>query len=130
MVESYIVLTAVGLVAFILSVLHHYSRSWLKIPANDPAPKPRWLNLVFFDLLFYSLIPGVLLVFLYPIFPFSGFKAGLALAVLTFLLGAFPAHLFLVFRHERRFALVSHDLFFTAVKMVLCFGSLGAFYPV
>ncbi len=131
MIEAYLVLLGVWVAALIFSVIHHLTRRWFSPKSADTVPtcSVRWLNVAFFDLLFYTLIPGVILVLTYPILPFSGFRAGLALAFVAAVLGAIPSAVFLVVRGEREIPVAVHDIFFQLCKMFLCFGLIGTFYP-
>lgn len=50
-------------------------------------------NVLFVNLVFFSLLPTVLLMMFQPMLPFLGARAGLALAVAAFLFGIVPARL-------------------------------------
>lgn len=131
MIEAYLVLLGVWVAALFFSVSHHLTQRWVRPKPADEAATPavHWLNIAFSDLAFYTLIPGVILVLTYPMLPFSGFRAGLALAFVTAVLGAIPMAVLLVVRGERGIALTVHDIFFQLCKMFLCYGLIGSFYP-
>ena len=80
------------------------------------------------NVLFFSLTPGMLYAWFYPLVPFSGFRAGLFLAVLFFLLGIAPT--FAVYRleiEERTAATLGH-LFWLLLKYLVVYGLLAAIY--
>ena len=131
MIDAYLILLGVWGAALIISVLHHLPRRWISPQSENETPvqSVRWMNVAFSDLVFYTLIPGVILVLAYPILPFSGYRAGLALAFVAALLGTIPFAVMLVVRQQRRIPNTVHDLFFQLCKMFLCFGLIGAFYP-
>jgi len=127
---AYLVLILAWVVAFVFSIAHRMTRKWFLAPRGEGTSdqQSNWLHLVFLDLLFYSLLPGLLLVFFYPVLPFSGFHSGLALGVVGFLLGAGPVYLFSVIRGEQPVARALHDAFFHLCKMLVCFGLIGILY--
>jgi uncharacterized membrane protein SirB2 len=131
MLHAYLVLIGVWIVAVALSLAHHVARKQLPQPpgpGNTPR-RPNWLHIVFSDLLLFSLIPGVVLMFLFPFLPFSGFRAGLALGLVGILLGAVPVLVMLLTRRERPLMLVVCDGSFFVFKVLVCLGLLGALYP-
>ena len=131
MAYAYLVLILAWVVAFVFSIAHRMTRKWFLAPRGEGVSdqQSNWLHLVFFDLLFFSLLPGLLLVFFYPVLPFSGFHSGLALAVVGFLLGAGPAYTFRVIRGEQQTVQALYDAFFHLCKMLVCFGLIGALFP-
>ena len=131
MTYAYVILIVAWVMAFVFSIIHHVARKWFLSSGGDNTlqQKPNWPQVAFFDLLFFSLLPGLVLVFSYPFMPLSGFRSGLALAVVGLLLGAGPAYLFLGMRKERSAAATVYDIFFHVCKMVVCFGLIGALFP-
>jgi hypothetical protein len=80
------------------------------------------------NVLFFSLTPGMLYAWFYPLVPFSGFRAGLFLAVILFLLGIAPT--FAVYRlaiEERTTATLGH-LVWLLLKYLVVYGLLAAIY--
>jgi len=130
-IRAYLVLIGVWLVAFVISMGHHAVRRRLRLSESGvtPARRPSWLQIAFSDLLLFSLIPGLVLMFFYPFLPFSGFRAGLALGLVGILLGGAPVFAFLLTSRERSAAQVMCDGFFYVFKISVCLGLLGGIYP-
>ena len=80
------------MVSFILNLVE----SKLKLSRGLPQELVEESNLVWFimnfvmEFLFYVVIPTIIFSFFYMVIPLSGVKAGLAAALLAFLLGATP----------------------------------------
>lgn len=131
MIRAYLVLVAVWLVAFVISIGHHLVCNKIRAFQHTDAPprRPSWLHIAFSDLMLFSLIPGLVLMFFYPFLPFSGFRAGLALGLVGILLGAVPVFVLLLTGRERSVAQVVCDGFFYVLKISFCLGLLGALYP-
>ena len=130
MLRSYFILAIVWFVALLFSIAHHHVRKWA-LPGEqgaDPDSRISWLPLAFSDLLFFALLPGLILVALAPFLPFVGFRSGVALGLLGFLLGAGPAYVYLRVRKERSLAVTVFDMCLHLCKMLVCFGLLGALY--
>ena len=130
MLRSYGTLIIVWFAALLCSIVQHRTRKWVAPPAGGGESDvcPSWSPVAFFDLLFFVLLPGMVLVVFFPVLPFSGFRSGVALGLLGFLLGAGPAYVYLRVRKERPLAVTVHDMFFHLCKMLVCFGLLGALY--
>jgi hypothetical protein len=80
------------------------------------------------NVLFFSLTPGMLYAWFYPLVPYSGFRAGLFLAVVFFLLGIAPT--FAVYRldTEERTAATLGNLFWLLLKYLVVYGLLATIY--
>ena len=131
MIYVYLVLIFVWAVAFAFSLIRRLAGKWFLPPETEGSPDHRlnWSATAFFDLLFFSLLPGLIFIFFYPVVPLSGFHFGVALGVSGFLLGAGPAYVILSLRKERSAAATVYDAFFHLCKMLVCFGLIGALYP-
>jgi hypothetical protein len=80
------------------------------------------------NILFFSLTPGMLYAWFYPLVPFSGVRAGFFLAIVLCLLGIAPT--FAVYRlaiEERTAATLGH-LFWLLLKYLVVYGLLTAIY--
>jgi len=131
MLHAYLVLIGVWLLAVVLSLVHHIVRKRLPLTKNVPASArhPNWAHIVLADLLLYSLIPGVVLIFVFPFLPFAGFRAGLALGLVGIMLGGISAFASVVAGWEYPFPLAMCDGFFYVLKILACLGLLSALYP-
>jgi len=118
-------------VAFVLSIVHHLGRKWFTPPNIDTSAerRPSWAEIALYDFLFFNVIPGLVVVYFFPFMPMSGFRFGVALGLIGFLLGAAPVCIMLGLRRERPPTLIVYDLFFQVIKMLVCFALIGAFYP-
>ena len=88
----------------------------------------RWSDRLLVNLLFFSLAPGALYAWFYPLVPFSGYRAGVFLALAFFLLAIAPT--FAVYRldvAQRPRATMGH-LFWLFCKYLLVYGLLTAIY--
>lgn len=88
----------------------------------------RFADRVLVNLLFFSLAPGMMYAWFYPLVPFSGFRAGVFMAVALFLLAVAPT--FAVYRldvTDRTRATLGH-LFWILFKYLLVYGLLGGLY--
>lgn len=88
----------------------------------------RFADRVLVNLLFFSVSPGMLYAWFYPLVPFSGYRAGVFLALAFFLLAVAPT--LAVYRldvTERSRATLGH-LFWILLKYLLVYGLLGGLY--
>ena len=88
----------------------------------------RWADRLLVNLLFFSLSPGMLYAWFYPLVPFSGYRAGVFMALAFFLLAVAPT--FAVYRldvTERTRATLGH-LFWILAKYLAVYGLLGGLY--
>ena len=88
----------------------------------------RWADRILVNLLFFSLAPGMLYAWFYPLVPFSGYRAGVFMALAFFLLAVAPT--FAVYRldvTERTRATLGH-LFWILTKYLAVYGLLGGLY--
>jgi hypothetical protein len=80
------------------------------------------------NLLFFVMSPAMLYAWFYPVVPFSGYRAGLFLALAFFLLAVTPT--FAAYRlqvSERSSALMGH-LFWLLLKYLAVYGLLAGIY--
>ena len=71
-------------------------RRWFSAPATSPQATSFWSNIsvvLFANLLFLALLPTAVLDFIQPMIPFTGARAGLAVAMAGFVFGLVPARL-------------------------------------
>ena len=88
----------------------------------------RFADRVLVNLLFFALAPGMLYSWFYPLVPFSGFRAGVFMALVFFLLAVAPT--FATYRlevAERSRATLGH-LFWVLLKYLLVYGLLTGLY--
>ncbi len=132
MLRTYIALLAVGVVAIALSILQRGIHGILfrKSAGRQPDPPVPWVHLLFSDLVFYSLLPGVAYVFFSPYMPFMGFRAGLALGLIGVLVGVLPLTARELLVQDRRTVVTLFTTFFTVIKVLVCLGLLGAIFPL
>jgi hypothetical protein len=80
------------------------------------------------NLLFFVLTPGLLYAWFYPLVPFSGFRAGLFLALCFFLLGVSPTVATYRLQIPDRAAATLGHLFWLFLKYLLVYASLTQLY--
>jgi hypothetical protein len=88
----------------------------------------RWADLVLVNLLFFSLGPGMIYAWVYPLVPFSGWRAGVFMGVGLFLLAVAPT--FAVYRldvTDRTRATFGH-LFWVLLKYLVVYALLAGVY--
>lgn len=131
MTYTYLLLIAAWLVAFLFSIGHHLGRRWFVEKRQDAstALRPVWLVIALADWLFYAMLPGLALVLLYPVLPFSGFHCGLGLGLVGAVLGVIPTHVLWTLRQQQTITAALYDISFGVGKMIVCYGLIGAFYP-
>ncbi len=132
MIQTYLALLAVGGVAIVFSLIQRGVAVLLFYRSinSDSRPAIPWVQLLFSDLVFYSLLPGVAYVFFSPYMPFMGIRAGLALALIGILVGVLPLAARELVLRERRAAVTLFDTFFTVIKLLACLGLLGVLFPL
>jgi hypothetical protein len=129
--KTYLALLAVGAAAIVLSLIQRgVERALIPLKEGEERPPLPWIQWLFSDLLFYSLVPGVAYVFFSPYMPFMGFRAGLALALIGILVGVLPVTARELLLQQRRTVLVLFNAFFVVVKLLVCLALMGVLFPL
>jgi len=76
------------------------------------------------DLLFFVVLPALAYFWLYPVMPFAGFRAGVAIGIGAYMLGSLPYALNLSQRVKIPPALILSTLFFNLLKLVAALGAI------
>jgi hypothetical protein len=118
-------------VAFAFSIIQQVTRKWFVPPSGDGERqrRPSWVEIALYDFLFFNILPGLVVVYFYPFMPLTGLRFGVALGVTALLLGAIPVFIRIGLYRERPAGLIAYDMFFQAIKMLVCFGLVGMLYP-
>jgi hypothetical protein len=121
-------LVAAGVYLLIVSLLLDFVERRMKLAAALPeqlvekgSAAVTLANFVL-ELLFYVVIPTVIYSFFYYVLPFYGVRAGMATALLVFLLGAAPAMMGLSIRVKLPMPYMLYQLFAGLIKLL---GSLA-----
>lgn len=132
MIQTYLALLAVGGVAIVLSLIQRGIAVLVFQTSSGPDSHgpSSWVHLLFSDLVFYSLLPGVAYVFFSPYMPFMGLRAGLALALIGILVGVLPLTARELVLRQRQAVLTLFDTFFAVIKLLACLAILGVLFPL
>ena len=71
------------------------------------------------DVLFFVVVPTLAYYWLYPVLPFVGFKAGVAVGIAAYILGSLPYAIQLSLRIKIPAILIVTTLFFNLIKLSL-----------
>lgn len=74
------------------------------------------------DVLFFVVIPTLAYFWLYPVLPFVGFKAGVAIGLAAYILGSLPYAVQLSLRIRIPAILIMTTLFFNLIKLSVALG--------
>ena len=74
------------------------------------------------DVLFFVVIPTLAYYWLYPVLPFVGYKAGIAVGIAAYILGSLPYAIQLSLRLKIPAILVVTTLFFNLIKLSAALG--------
>jgi len=74
------------------------------------------------DVLFFVVIPTLVYFWLYPVFPFVGFKTGVAIGLTAYVLGSLPYAVQLSMRIKIPPILIVTTLFFNLIKLSVALG--------
>lgn len=74
------------------------------------------------DVLFFVVIPTLVYYWLYPVLPFVGYKAGIAVGIAAYILGSLPYAIQLSLRIRIPAILVVTTLFFNLIKLSAALG--------
>ena len=74
------------------------------------------------DVLFFVVIPTLVYYWLYPVLPFVGYKAGIAVGIAAYILGSLPYAIQLSLRIKIPAILVVTTLFFNLIKLSAALG--------
>jgi len=80
------------------------------------------------NLLFFVMIPGMIYAWFYPIVPFSGYRAGLFMAICLYLLAAAPTIAAYRLQMPVRTGAVMGHLFWLLLKYIMVYGALALVY--
>lgn len=89
---------------------------------------PRMSDGLLVNLLFFTLLPGTIYGWLYPLVPFSGLRAGLFLALVLFLLAVAPTLAAYRIKAPGGAELTTGHLFWLFVKYLAVYGLLAHVY--
>ncbi len=79
------------------------------------------------DLLFFVVLPALAYFWLYPVMPFTGFRAGVAIGIGAYVLGSLPYALNLSLRIKMPAALMLSTLFFNLLKITAALAAITHF---
>lgn len=79
------------------------------------------------DLLFFVIIPAMAYFWIYPVMPFSGYKAGIAIAIGAYILGSLPYATNISLRIKIPAILIVTTLFFNLLKLTAALGVVTHF---
>lgn len=88
----------------------------------------RFSDRLLVNLLFFTMIPGSLYTWLYPLIPFGGLRAGFFLAIVLFLLAVAPTLAAFRVRAPNAVPLTLGHLFWLLFKYLVVYGLLGYLY--
>lgn len=80
------------------------------------------------NILFFVMIPGMIYAWFYPVVPFSGYRAGLFMAICLYLLAAVPTIAAYRLQMPVQTGAVMGHLFWLLLKYILVYGALTFVY--
>ena len=125
-----------GIYLLVVSIVLSLVEVSLKLNRGLPKELVEESNLAWFimnfvmEFLFYVVIPTIIFSFFYVVIPLSGIKAGLAAAVLAFLLGATPVLMGLSVKIKLPMPLVLFGLLSHLIKLGGAMALIGYLYSI
>jgi len=125
-----------GIYLLVMSIVLSLIEVSLKLNRGLPKELVEESNLAWFimnfvmEFLFYVVIPTIIFSFFYVVIPLSGIKAGLAAAVLAFLLGATPVLMGLSVKIKLPMPLVLFGLLSHLIKLGGAMALIGYLYSI
>ena len=125
-----------GIYLLVMSIVLSLVEVSLKLNRGLPKELVEQSNLAWFimnfvmEFLFYVVIPTIIFSFFYVVVPLSGVKAGLAAAVLAFLLGAVPVLMGLSVKIKLPMPLVLFGLLSHLIKLGGAMALIGYLYSI
>jgi len=125
-----------GIYLLVVSIVLSLVEVGLKLNRGLPKELVEESNLAWFimnfvmEFLFYVVIPTIIFSFFYIVIPLSGVKAGLAAAVLAFLLGATPVLIGLSVKIKLPMPLVLFGLLSHLIKLGGAMALIGYLYSI
>ena len=124
-VDFELLLMALSLM-FVLAMTADYLR--IKILKEPGMQSATFMDRNLINLLFFVMIPGMIYAWFYPIVPFSGYRAGLFMALSLYLLAAAPTIAAYRLQMPERTGAVMGHLFWLLMKYILVYCALTQVY--
>lgn len=116
-------------VTILQMIFEKVSKIMRHIPENQKEERGFSLYLLQFlsDLFFFVIIPSIIYYWIYPVMPFSGFKAGVAIGIGAYILGSLPFATSLSLRIKVPAVVIVSNLFFNLLKLSCTIGIITQF---
>jgi hypothetical protein len=99
-----------------------------RVHGKEGSASPRMSDSLLVNLLFFTLLPGTIYGWLFPLVPFSGLRAGLFLALLLFVLAVAPTLAAYRIKAPGGAEVTTGHLFWLFVKYLAVYGLLAYIY--
>ena len=131
MYSSLLLITiAIAAVALLLlgGVRYFFEKQIIRRLGIEKEVEMNFVPTLMIDFVFVLLIPAILYAALYPILPFSSFRAGLFMALFIFLAGSLPITMRTFNQFKLPASLLAFNIFWNLLTLLVVIGLITHFY--